>query len=158
DDTTLDGTTGVSGSSDGTLDLTVKDAVGVCNYSDCGARMWITADGKVAYDSSIFNYLAAGETKTDHFTYAIRLANGTLSWATVSVTITGTNDGPNIFVGTGDGASAGRTETNAGLTACGSLTVSDPDTSDTVNVCVTGVSVGGTGNAGGLSNAQLQAM
>ena len=30
----------------------------------------------------------------DHFTYAIRLANGTLSWATVTIQLTGTNDAP----------------------------------------------------------------
>src|SRR5207244_1646351 len=73
-------------------------------------------------------------------------------------TITGTNDAPDIKVVSGDSASAGLTETNAGLSTHGTLTVSDPDTTDTVNVSTTSVSAGGTGGTGGLTNAQLLAM
>ncbi|MDZ5460922.1 cadherin-like domain-containing protein [Azohydromonas lata] len=40
------------------------------------------------------NGLKSGETVTDSFVYSIRLANGTLSWAKVSVNVTGSNDGP----------------------------------------------------------------
>ena len=94
DDSTTDGSTGEAGTGDGTTDLLSRDVAGVCEMSDLGARMWMTADGKIGYDTSIFNYLAAGETAVDTFTYAIRLSNGTLSWATVTVTITGTNDAP----------------------------------------------------------------
>ncbi|WP_456623991.1 VCBS domain-containing protein, partial [Bradyrhizobium sp. P5_C12] len=63
-----------------------------------GARIWITADGKVGYDASALSAqiatLAAGEFFTDSFIYAIRLGNGTLSWATATVRIAGVNDGP----------------------------------------------------------------
>ncbi|WP_377827446.1 VCBS domain-containing protein [Bradyrhizobium lupini] len=63
-----------------------------------GAKIWITADGKVGYDASSIatavNALSAGQILIDSFTYAIRLGNGTLSWATATVKITGTNDGP----------------------------------------------------------------
>ncbi len=53
-----------------------------------GARIWITADGKVGYDSATLSAgfraslqtLAEGEDATDTFTYAIRLGNGTLAW------------------------------------------------------------------------------
>jgi len=66
-------------------------------------KIWITADGKVGYDASAsaafveqLQHLAAGEYLTDSFTYAIRLGNGTLSWATVTVQIAGVNDAPVI--------------------------------------------------------------
>ncbi|HEX8621714.1 MAG TPA: VCBS domain-containing protein [Allosphingosinicella sp.] len=39
-----------------------------------------------------FDYLAAGETATDTFSYSIRLGDGTVSTATVDVTIVGVND------------------------------------------------------------------
>ena len=48
-----------------------------------GAKIWITADGKVGYDASALSAqiaaLSAGEFFTDSFIYAIRLGNGTLS-------------------------------------------------------------------------------
>ncbi|UPK06248.1 VCBS domain-containing protein [Bradyrhizobium sp. 170] len=63
-----------------------------------GAKIWITADGKVGYDASTLSAqiaaLSAGEFFTDSFIYAIRLGNGTLSWATATVRIAGVNDGP----------------------------------------------------------------
>ena len=64
--------------------------------TDCsahGAHIWITSDGKVGYDAShldaswlsnSFNTLGYAQ---DSFTYAIRLGNGTLSWATAYVDI-----------------------------------------------------------------------
>ncbi|MCK1711246.1 VCBS domain-containing protein [Bradyrhizobium sp. 143] len=63
-----------------------------------GAKIWITADGKVGYDASALSAqigaLSAGDFFTDSFIYAIRLGNGTLSWATATVKIAGVNDGP----------------------------------------------------------------
>jgi hypothetical protein len=43
------------GSSEGGLrpiDLLQADAVGATNYSELGARIWITSDGKIAYDTA----------------------------------------------------------------------------------------------------------
>ena len=77
---------------DGSADLITQDVAGVAEYSELGAKITLTADGKISYDTNALDSLAAGQTATDHFTYAIRLANGTLSWATVTVTVTGTND------------------------------------------------------------------
>ncbi len=56
-------------------------------------------DGKISYrftatSLSEINSLAEGETFTDTFSYAIRLGNGTLSWATATFTISGSNDAP----------------------------------------------------------------
>ena len=50
------------------VDLLSKDMVGVAETSALGAKFWITADGKIAYDASSsdsINALAAGQTLTD---------------------------------------------------------------------------------------------
>ncbi|MFM5932398.1 MAG: VCBS domain-containing protein [Novosphingobium sp.] len=52
--------------------------------------------GTIEYDSSALDSLALGETVVDTFTYVIQLGNGTYSLATVSVTVTGTNDRPTV--------------------------------------------------------------
>ncbi|MDH4558564.1 tandem-95 repeat protein, partial [Pseudomonas sp. BN417] len=67
------------------------------------------ADGKtkVVYDaanlfaSEAYRSLSAGELLTDSFTYAIRLGNGTLSWATATVKLYGVNDAPESSNGYG---------------------------------------------------------
>ena len=155
--TSADGATTTTTNVDSVIDLTVKDAAGCVEKSALGASISIV-DGKVKYDARALDWLAEGQTATDYFTYAIRLSNGTLSWATVTITITGTNDGPDIKLLTGDSASAAIAETNAGLTANGTLTVFDADTNDSVNIAVSSVNVGGTGGSGGLTNAQLLTM
>lgn len=86
-------------------DLLTQDAIGVANpanVSRFGASLSITADGRIAYDTSTISgqaaadltALAEGETLSDSFIYAIRLANGTLSWAKASIVLTGVNDTP----------------------------------------------------------------
>src|SRR5258705_486593 len=98
-----------------------------------------------SFDSTpqAFDYLATGETLT--LTYTVRSTDGTASDAqTVTVTVTGTNDAPDIHLVTTDTASAGLTETNAALTAGGTLTVNDPDVSDTVTSSVFSVAASGT--------------
>ncbi len=80
-------------------DLLARDAVGADNFSKAGALIEITADGKVAYtmtaaSTASFQSLAQGEIGTDTFTYAIQMGNGTISWATATVQIMGTNDAP----------------------------------------------------------------
>jgi VCBS repeat-containing protein len=88
----------------GTTELITSD-IGVVeaasNVSANGAKIWI-ANGKVAYDSTTLSApfkddlqaLAVGETLNDTFTYAIRMANGTLAWTTATVVYTGSNDPP----------------------------------------------------------------
>ena len=88
-----------------------------------GAAIWITSDGKVGYDASkldtswlqnSFNTLGYAE---DSFTYAIRLGNGTLSWATAQVYIAPPR--PNVSLAHDTGVS------NAdGITNDGTLSVS----------------------------------
>ncbi|MEM5474120.1 VCBS domain-containing protein [Hoeflea sp. AS60] len=55
------------------------------------------------------------------------------------VTVTGTNDQPDIFVDTGDSAAEALIEGNATLGTAGTLTVSDVDVTDVVTSGVTGV-------------------
>ena len=139
------------------FDLLVQDSGGIWENTANGQIRIV--NGKIEYK---FNgdpaSLADGELFTDQFVYAIRLGNGTLSQARVTVTITGTNDGPDIRLAGTDSAAAALTETNAGLSKSGTLTVFDADTSDSVNVSVSAVGVSGTGSAGSLTNAQLLAM
>src|SRR5207253_1050364 len=65
-------------------------------------------------------YLAAGETKIESFTFSLSDGNGGLVSRTVDVTITGTNDAPTI--------------SNVVVNATGiSLTADDVDTNDTLS-------------------------
>ncbi|CAI8760678.1 VCBS repeat-containing protein [Pseudomonas sp. IT-P258] len=108
-----------------------------------GARIWITPDGKVGYDAATFTTafkaqlqaLATGEILTDSFTYAMRLGNGTLSWATATVQFSGENDGVTIGLGAQAGTVTEDADTTASATdslaASGTITFNDIDLSDT---------------------------
>ncbi|MCE6981567.1 type I secretion protein, partial [Pseudomonas frederiksbergensis] len=108
-----------------------------------GAKIWITSDGKVGYDAATLSTafkaqlqaLAGGASLTDSFTYAIRLGNGTLSWATAQVQFAGANDSVTMSLG----AQAGTVTEDAtttpnptdSLSATGTIAFSDVDLSDT---------------------------
>src|SRR4051812_37228341 len=65
--------------------------------STLGALVYITSDGQVYYDptqSSAVQALSVGQRTVDTFVYEERLGNGTVSQATVHVTVTGANDAP----------------------------------------------------------------
>ncbi len=131
-------------------DLLSQDHVGIVNYSKVGAAIMITADGKVSYTMTAaskahFQSLAAGEIGTDTFTYAIRMGNGTLSWATASVQIAGVNDVPTV-TGFSSGALTEDVAVMLGnLTSTGTITFDDVDLTDahTVSVVATGNPLGG---------------
>ncbi len=114
--------------------------------------------------SEVFDYLATGETLVLAYTVEVEDSLGATATETVTITITGTNDTPVIVLGADDSASVGLTETDAGLTASDTLTASDVDTTDVVNVRVDALAIGGT--FGGTlpaalsddSNASLLAM
>ncbi|MGZ8171748.1 MULTISPECIES: VCBS domain-containing protein [Methylobacter] len=107
-----------------------------------GAKIWIS-NGKVGYDANTFSadfqaklqHLAQGESLTDSFTYAIRLGNGTLSWATATVQIAGKNDAVTITLADTTGAvvedAASTPDSNDSQTATGSISFNDIDLSDT---------------------------
>ncbi|WP_081235291.1 VCBS domain-containing protein [Pseudomonas fluorescens] len=108
-----------------------------------GAKIWITSDGKVGYDAATLSTafkaqlqaLAAGGSLTDSFTYAIRLGNGTLSWATAQVQFAGMNDSVTMSLGaqastvTEDASTT--PSTTDSLSATGTIAFSDVDLSDT---------------------------
>ncbi|QQK64438.1 tandem-95 repeat protein [Cobetia sp. cqz5-12] len=100
--------------------------------------------------------LAVGESVTETFTYAISDGQGGSDTAELTITINGTNDAPAITIATGDSISAALSESDSGLTAAGTLTVTDVDTSDSVTPTVEAVVADGDVN--GLSDAALLAM
>jgi VCBS repeat-containing protein len=131
-------------------DLLTGDLVGSDNFSRCGALIEITADGKVAYSMTEqsraqFQSLGAGEVGQDSFTYAIRLASGALSWATVSVSITGSNDGPVVAVTDVTGAATEMLSPAGELSDSGSIAFGDVDLSDTHSVGAVTASTGALG-------------
>ncbi|MGF6487017.1 VCBS domain-containing protein [Pseudomonas frederiksbergensis] len=108
-----------------------------------GAKIWITSDGKVGYDAATLSTafkaqlqsLAGGGTLTDTFTYAIRLGNGTLSWATAQVQFAGMNDSVTMSIGVQAGTVTEDATTTPSptdsLSATGTIAFSDVDLSDT---------------------------
>jgi large repetitive protein len=102
--------------------------------SKLGAVIWITADGKIGYDATplqdTLQTLAVGEHIIDSFTYAIRMGNGALSWATATLRIDGVNDAP-IITSTA-AAAAGAVQEDATLTVSRTLTASDVDNGATL--------------------------
>jgi len=105
--------------------------------------------------SANLDFLRAIDTLT--ITYSVKINDGFVDSATqdVTFTITGTNDAPVIQLVTTDSAAASLTETNAGLSTSGTLTVTDVDLTDTVNSSVTTVAASGITTGLALSNAQL---
>jgi len=126
-----------------TLDIVRTEAL----TTDCraqGARIWITADGKVGYDAGTLSadfqdqlqHLSPGQFLTDTFTYAIRLGNGTLSWATATVQIAGVNDAP-VITSSGGGATA-TLGVDENSTAVTTVTASDADDGATQTYSIVG--------------------
>ena len=154
------GTNGTAGSDGFSWDFSIKQYGGALLQNTKGV---VTTDGsKITYDpAGNFEYLAAGETTTDTFTYRITDEQGATDEATVTVTITGSNDAPVITVENDDSDEATLTETDAGLSTAGTLSVADIDLTNIVTPSVTGLVVSGTGAANidaSLTNAVLQGM
>ncbi len=84
----------------------------------------LNSDGSFSYDpSTAYQYLAAGETAIDSFTYQIEDVDGGISTGTVSIQITGSNDAAVL-----SSAVVNLTETNVQITTSGVLAISDIDT------------------------------
>jgi VCBS repeat-containing protein len=113
-------------------DATVAAMDGATALTAKGAAItYKAASSEIHYDtagSAAAQALGAGLQLTDTFTYAIRLADGALSTANVTVTVTGVNDTAVI----GEPASAAVTEdtgidASGNLSAAGMLSISDVD-------------------------------
>jgi VCBS repeat-containing protein len=154
-------------------DLLVQDTARIeamsSDTSLNGARIWITADGKVGYDPSTLSAafkahlqaLAVGQDATDSFIYAIRLGNGTLSWATAVVHFQGLNDAPVITSGAAAAGGAFNelpnvTGSAAQDQASGTITFQDVDLIDTHTVTQTAATFNWSG--GTLNAAQTSAL
>ncbi|HTI17975.1 MAG TPA: Ig-like domain-containing protein [Trinickia sp.] len=91
-DSGTEGTTSLEQTALLTQDTAKAEAVST-DYSAHGAHIWITSDGKVGYDAThldsawVSNSFETLGYAQDSFTYAIRLGNGTLSWATAYIDI-----------------------------------------------------------------------
>jgi len=127
---------------------TARSEAASTDRSAHGAGVWITSDGKVAYDATTLDAafqaqlaaLAPGQTLTDTFTYAIQMGNGTLSWATVTVQLSGSgvNHAPVIT-----SAEQVRNVTeDAVQTASGQVTATDADAADHQHYSVQGSAAG----------------
>jgi VCBS repeat-containing protein len=106
--------------------LQVPSSLGVFVLAS-GATISANADGTVHYDGSALSLqsLAQGQTFTDQFVYTVRMANGALSTAGVSVQIAGVNDAPTLV-----GAAGVINDTAAAddlVTITGSVAGSDVD-------------------------------
>jgi VCBS repeat-containing protein len=72
-------------------------AVTAATRSNLGAVIYVTPEGRVAYDArgvGAIQALAPGQTATDSFTYTVTDPYGATSVATVTVQVSGANDGP----------------------------------------------------------------
>lgn len=124
---------GVDATESGTTAETLQDLLAKTTgtvQSNHGATIKIE-NGQVIYTPTAamltaLQALNVNDTYQDTFTYAIKLANGTLSWATANVYFSGSNDAAVI---TGD-TSGSANETNAAVTITGELTATDVDNDD----------------------------
>ncbi|KGA00785.1 hypothetical protein KP05_17165, partial [Cobetia amphilecti] len=141
----------------GTETAPVSDGAAAVITGEHG-ELTLAADGSYSYQSARddLQYLAAGESVTDVYTYVITDADGDTATTTLTITIKGSNDAPEISVSSGDSAAASLTETDSPLSASGTLSVGDVDLSNSVTPSVTGVS--SDGDTGTLGNDDLLAL
>jgi VCBS repeat-containing protein len=115
---------------------TLAGGISTWEPTACGNQARIN-NGKIEFDLSHelpggVNSLGSGDQFTDTFIYAIRLANGTLSWAHVHIQIDGVNDDATITPSDDEDTTVveagGIANGTAGdPDASGQLTVTDPD-------------------------------
>ena len=110
--------------------------------SALGATLSMNADGTIKYDASSVNlqYLSAGQKITDTFTYTVRMANGAVSTASVTVDLVGQNDGPVITNAVA--AARGSVTEDVALTVTGQLSASDVDNGATQAWSIVGSAAG----------------
>ncbi|KQV68058.1 VCBS domain-containing protein [Rhizobium sp. Root1220] len=104
-----------------------------------GKWVYLLIDGAAATQG-----LNEGETVQQIFTATVTDEHGATGTQQITLTIHGSNDAPVISLEGGDRDFVSLTEGNAGLSADGTLSVSDVDNNDVVAVSVTGVSATGS--------------
>jgi len=112
-------------------DPDVGDTLTVTSVNTSGTVGAVTAwnaNGSFTYDpNGQFEYLQAGGSTTDSFTYTVSDGNGGTDTATVTVTINGINDPP-TGISLNNSSVA---ENQPSGTAVGNFSTTDPDTGDT---------------------------
>ncbi|RXI37620.1 hypothetical protein CP963_12135 [Arcobacter cloacae] len=133
--------------------LSVNAGNVIDNISKTGTITWTFDSG-----SETFDYLASGETLT--LTYTIKAMDDDSSNAfdeqTVTITIVGTNDTPNITVESTDVETVTINETNTTLTTTGSLSVVDLDRTDVITTSHSVSSVQKDANGNVMSTDSLE--
>ncbi|WP_372885296.1 beta strand repeat-containing protein, partial [Shimia sp.] len=100
----------------------VSEGILVFNEGTSGAP-----DGSFSFDpDGAFEDLAEGETRDVSFVYEVEDADGDVSQATVTITVTGTNDAPTLAAGSADAAEDGPA-VDVDLSALGGDVDSDDD-------------------------------
>ncbi|MFZ4858504.1 MAG: beta strand repeat-containing protein [Desulfuromonadaceae bacterium] len=95
--------------------------------------------------ASAFEYLAAGQTKVEAFSFNLLDGNGGSVTRTVSVTITGTNDVPVVAAADVTGAVTELVTPVGNLTDTGTISFSDVDLTDAHSISVVTPSAGALG-------------
>ncbi|NBC32171.1 MAG: tandem-95 repeat protein, partial [Alphaproteobacteria bacterium] len=114
---------------------------------DSGASLVVDADGSYAYDpSGRFESLDIGKDATESFTFTVQDAAGERAEATVTITITGVNDGP-----TSDGVSDRAVNAGDPFTLDLKQFFSDPD--DVLTFSQIGLPTGFTLTSGVISGS-----
>jgi VCBS repeat-containing protein len=135
DSAVTDEDTSVTVAAPGVLDndsgLVPGDTLAVTAVDTSGTGGTLTAwgsDGSFTYDpNGQFEYLQAGNSTTDSFTYLVSDGHGGIDTATVTITINGVNDAPtDISLDNGSVA-----ENQSPGTTVGSFSTTDPDAGDT---------------------------
>ncbi|WP_210239815.1 VCBS domain-containing protein, partial [Mesorhizobium sp. B4-1-1] len=110
-------------------DVSVSSVAAATETTQKGATIWIGTDGKIHYDASSLSAeiqaLGANQTFTDTFQYTIKMSNGTLSVATLTVVINGVNDA--AAIGTPTVVDVTEDSASPTLTASGAISISDVD-------------------------------
>jgi len=106
----------------------ILTVIAVDTYWAKGAVTAWHADGSFTYDpNGQFEYLKAGDSASDSFSYTVSDGRGGIDTATVTITVHGANDAPtNISLD-----SSSIAENQPPGTPVGSFSTTDPDTGDT---------------------------
>jgi VCBS repeat-containing protein len=119
----------VSAISGGTVGTVLSTSLG---------QLTLNADGSYTYvaNGSAAQTLAVGQSTTDTFTYTVQDAGGLTSTATLTITISGTNDAP-VISSNGGGATAAINAAE-NQTAVTTVTSTDPDAGATASYSIVG--------------------
>ncbi|PWR03764.1 hypothetical protein DKT77_04820, partial [Meridianimarinicoccus roseus] len=129
---------------DNDTDPDTNDTLSVSAFDTTGTQGTVTdnGNGTFGYDpNGQFESLGQGATATDTFSYTASDANGGTNTATVTIEITGVNDGPTAVADSDTTGEDGPALTGGNVLA----NDTDPDTGDTKTVIGVGAATGNVG-------------